>query len=209
MAVTFTATTVADPSGVQGSYPLDLTAGHEGMLADLQAYVSRSYYNQSGGALPFGRMLQIDNTPTSNDVYAVELAAGVTNIVGIAIDSFTFEGVSTGNGAYVPVPTNLRTDANSEEYPGYPDQQAVNVMSKGVIWVYSTEAIALGDDVRFFLTDYSGTTGGADQGRFCKTAIASNTVAISAGARWLSECAAGELALLELDIPSATFSADS
>ena len=67
MAVTFTPTTVTNPSGAQGSYPLELTAGHEGMIADLQAYVSRSYYNQSGAAIPFGSLVATDNTPTSND----------------------------------------------------------------------------------------------------------------------------------------------
>ena len=32
MAVTFTATTVTNPTGAQGSYPLREVAGHEGML---------------------------------------------------------------------------------------------------------------------------------------------------------------------------------
>tara|TARA_R100000951_G_scaffold22046_1_gene18316 strand:- start:2859 stop:3488 length:630 start_codon:yes stop_codon:yes gene_type:complete len=209
MAVTYTASTVTNPVGAQGSYPLDLTKGHEGMLADLQAYVSRSYNNQSGAALPFGRMLAIDNTPTSNSEYAVDLAGGATNIVGISVDSFTFEGVSGGNGAYVPNPTNLRTDANGDKYAGYPDKQVLNVMSKGVIWVYSATAIALGDDVRFFLSDESGTTAGQDKGRFTKTAAASKTVQVVTGARWLSESSAAGLALLELDIPSATFTADT
>ena len=70
MAVTFTNTIVTDPKGVQGDYPLELIPGHEGMLVDLQAYVSRSYYNQSGGAIPFGRLLQLDTDPVTNDVYA-------------------------------------------------------------------------------------------------------------------------------------------
>jgi len=85
MAVTFTNTIVTSPEGVQGDYPLVTVKGHEGMLADLQAYVSRSYYNQTGAAIPFGRLLQIDSTPSTNDVYASELAAGVTNIIGITM----------------------------------------------------------------------------------------------------------------------------
>lgn len=208
MAITFTNTIVTNPKGVQGDYPLEHVAGHEGMLADLQAYVSRSYVNQSGGALPFGRLLQIDNTPTTNDVYAVELAGGVANIVGIAIDCYTFEGVEAANTHYIGEPTWIRTDAEGEKHVGYPNQQVLNVMSKGVIWVHTVEAIALGDDVRAYIADYSGTTSTADQGRFGKSAVASNTVKIT-GARWLSETSAAGIALLELDIPASTFTADS
>ena len=208
MAVTFTNTIVTNPEGVQGDYPLELVKGHEGMLADLQAYVSRSYYNQTGAAIPFGRLLQIDNTPTTNDVYACELAAGATNIIGISIDCFTFEAAEARNSSYTGNPTWIRTDAEGEEHVGYPNEQVLNVMSKGVIWVHTVEAIALGDDVRAFISDESGTTSGADQGRFGKTAAAGKTVLIG-GARWLSETSEAGLALLELDIPASTFTADS
>lgn len=207
MAVTFTNTIVTNPKGVQGDYPLELIPGHEGMLADLQAYVSRSYYNQSGGAIPFGRLLQLDTNPATNDVYACELAAGATNVIGISIDSFTFEAAERRNTAYIGNPTWLRQDAEGEEHVGYPEEQALNVMSKGVIWVYTVEAVSMGDDVRAFVADYSATTSGADQGRFGTTAVAGNTVLIG-GARWLSETTEAGLALLELDIPASTFTAD-
>ena len=207
MAVTFTNTIVTNPKGVQGDYPLKMIPGHEGMLADLQAYVSRSYYNQSGGAIPFGRLLQLDTNPATNDVYACELAAGATNVIGISIDCFTFEAAERRNTAYIGNPTWLREDAEGEEHVGYPEEQALNVMSKGVIWVYTVEAISMGDDVRAFIADYSATTSGADQGRFGTTAVAGNTVLIG-GARWLSETTEAGLALLELDIPASTFTAD-
>jgi hypothetical protein len=207
MAVTFTNTIVTSPEGVQGDYPLVTVKGHEGMLADLQAYVSRSYYNQTGAAIPFGRLLQIDSTPSTNDVYASELAAGVTNIIGISIDSFTFEAAEAKNSSYTGNPTWIRTDAEGGEHVGYPDTQILNVMSKGVIWVYAVEAVSLGDDVRAFISDQSAGTSGADQGRFGSTAAAGNTVLIG-GARWLSETTEAGLALLELDIPASTFTAD-
>jgi hypothetical protein len=208
MAVTFTNTIVSDPDGVQGNYPQELVVGHEGMLADLQAYVSRSYRNQTGACIPFGRLLQTDNDPTTNDVYAVELAAGADNIVGISIDSLTFEAVEKKNSHYTGIPTWLREDAEGESHVGYPDKQTLNVMSKGVIWVYTVEAVSLGDDVRAFIADYSATTSGADIGRFGSSAVASNTVLIS-GARWLSETTEAGIAMLELDIPASTFTADA
>jgi hypothetical protein len=204
MAATFTATTVTNPSGAQGSYPLVEVAGHEGMIADLQAYVSRSFRNQSGAAIPFGVLVMTDNSPTSNNALAVDTATGATGIVGLAVSSLTFEGVS-GGSAYTPVPTPFAADGRV----GYPDKETVNVLSKGVIWVYTTEAVALGDAVRFWDTDYSGTVSGAFLGRFCKTASGTRTTAVTAGARWLSETSGAGLVLLELDIPACTFAADS
>ena len=203
MAVTFTATTVANPTGAQGSYPLTQVKGHEGMLADLQAYVCRSYRNQTGAAIPYGVLVATDNTPTSNDALAVEIATGVTNIQGMAISSMVLEGAKSGM-VYTPVPTPVYSDGRV----GYPDKETINVVSKGVIWVYSVEAIALGDAVRFYKADHSGTTAGAFLGRFGKTAVATKTIAVT-GARWLSETSAAGLALLEIDIPGMTYSADS
>lgn len=204
MAVSFTPTTVSNPAGVQGSYPQTLAKGHEGMIADLQAYVSRSYRNQSGAAIPFGVLVSTDNTPSSNDPFAIEIATAATGIVGLAVSSLTMEGQS-GGSAYIPNPTPFAADGRV----GYPDKQTVNVLSKGVVWVYTTEAIALGDDVRFWDTAYDPTVAGAFLGRFCKTASGTRTVAISTGARWLSETTGAGLVLLELDIPAATFAADT
>jgi len=204
MAVTFTATTVNNPSGAQGTYPLTQVKGHEGMIADLQAYVSRSYRNQTGAAIPFGVLVATDNTPTSNDALAVEIATGVTNIQGMAISSMTMEGVS-GSSSYTPNPTPAYSDGRI----GYPDKETLNVVSKGVIWVYSATAIALGDAVRFYNADHSGTVAGAFLGRFTKTAVASKTIQVTAGARWLSETTAAGLVLLEIDIPGMTYSADT
>lgn len=203
MAVSFTATTVTNPLGAQGSYPLREVAGHEGMIADLQAYVCRSYRNQSGAAIPFGVLVMTDNAPTSNDQFAVEIASGTSNIQGIAVSSLVTEGAS-GGMVYTPVPTPVYSDGRI----GYPDKETVNVVSKGVVMVYSVEAIALGDAVRFYKADYSGTTAGAYLGRFGKTAVATKTVAIT-GARWVSETTAAGLVLLEIDIPGMTYSADA
>ncbi len=203
MAVTFTATTVTNPTGAQGSYPLREVAGHEGMLADLQAYVCRSYRNQSGAAIPFGVLVQTDNSPTSNDALAVKIAEDATLIQGITVSSMTLEGVS-GSSSYTPNPTPAYSDGRI----GYPNTETVNVVSKGVVWVYSATAIALGDAVRFYNADHSGTVTGAYLGRFTKTAVANKTVAIT-GARWLSETTAAGLVLLEIDIPGMTYSADT
>lgn len=207
MAATFTATTVSSPIGAQGSYPLRQGVGHEGMIADLQAYVTRSYRNQSGAAIPFGVLCMTDNDPTSNDAFAIEPATAATGIVGLTVDSLTNEGVtgSTSTQSYIPNPTPFAADGRI----GYPNTETVNILSKGVVWVWSAVAISLGDAVRFYKVDHSATIATAFLGRFGKTAVANKTIAITSGARWLSESSAAGLVLLELDIPSATFSADA
>jgi hypothetical protein len=204
MAVTFTPTTVNNPIGAQGSYPQRQVAGHEGMIADLQAYVCRSYRNQSGAAIPYGVLVQTDNSPTSNDPLAIQPATSGSLIQGLVISSMVVEGSDAGM-VYTPVPTPFAADGRM----GYPDKETVNVVSKGVVWVYTTAAIALGDAVRFFNADHSGTVTGAFLGRFTKTAVANKTVAISAGARWLSETSGAGLVLLEVDIPAMTYTADT
>lgn len=209
MAVSFTPTTVANPIGVQGSYPQKTDIGHEGMIADLQAYVSRSYRNQSGAVIPFGVLVQSDTSPSSNDPLAIQPAINGTSIVGLALDSLTFEGTD-GAQAYVGAAGQYpgsALDANGRV--GYPDKQTVNVMSKGVAIVYSCEAVTLGDAVRFFGVSHTGTLAGSFVGRFGKTAVANKTFALTAGARWLSKTSAAGLALLEIDIPGLTVTADT
>jgi hypothetical protein len=203
MATTFTATTVANPIGAQGTYPQREGVGHEGMIADLQAYVTRSYFNQSGAAIPFGVPCMTDNNPTTLDQYAIEQATGATLIVGLTVDTLIHEGVS-GSQAYIPNPSPLASDGRM----GYASGQAVNILSKGVIWVWSAVAVSLGDAVRFYKVDHSGTIATAYLGRWGKTAVANKTIAVTSGARWLSETSAAGLALLEFDLPGATFSAD-
>lgn len=208
MAVSFTPTTVNNPTGAQGSYPLREAPGHEGMIADLQPYTCRSYRNQSGGPIPFGALVQTDNTPSSNDTFAIELATGsnLALIQGVAVSSLVHEFVGPQSGAsYIPNPTPYAADGRI----GYADGQTVNVVSDGVVWVWATEAISLGDAVRFWKVDNSGTVPGAFQGRWAKTAAVGKTIEIDSGARWLSETTGAGLVLLEINLPVMTFTADA
>jgi len=203
MAISFTDTNVSNPIGAQGSYPLELTAGHEGLIADLQAYVSRSYTNESSAVIPYGHAVIIDSSATSGLGAKLPAGASATDVLGIAVDSNVFENVS---GTYTPTPTNKTLDGRI----GYPEKQMVNVLSKGVIWVYAVETVALGDAVRLFHTDSaSASSNKGYKGRFGKTAEAGKTFEVTAGARWLSAASAGNIALLEIDIPTLSVSADT
>lgn len=208
MAITFTPSIVTTPIGVQPNYPQTHDVAHEGMLVAIQAHDVRSMLNQSLNVLPFGAMAMTDNT-SGYDVDAVKLSTGATLNVGVVLDSPTFEGVSSGNAAYLGAPgafpgTNIAADGRV----GYPAKKTVNILRKGVIWVYSTEAIALGDAVRFWDTDYSATVTGAFLGRFCKTASATRTTLVNSGMAWLSETTGPGLVQLEVNFPSVTFTAD-
>jgi len=208
MAVAFTPTTVTTPIGVQSSYPFTSVAAHEGMLGNMNSYDPFSGINQTGAALPFGALVQVDTT-TGRDDNAVTLATGTTGNMGILIDSFTFEGVTSGNASYLSTSSGIPgTNLYSDGRTGYPNRKAVNVLRRGQIWVFVTEAVGLTDAVRFWDTDYSGTTAGSFLGRFCKTASGTRTTQITNGARWLTKTSAAGLALLEIEMAAATFTAD-
>jgi hypothetical protein len=177
------------------------------MLGNLNSYDTFTGLNQTSAALPFGALVQVDTTGGRDD-NAVTLSTGVTGNFGILIDSFTFEGVATGNASYLStgIPgTNLAADGR----PGYPNRKSVNILRRGQIWVYTTEAVSLTDAVRFWDTDHSGTVAGAFLGRFCKTASGTRTTLFSNGARWLTKTSGAGLALLEVEMAAATFTADT
>lgn len=201
MALTFTPTVVPNPIGVQGDYPLEMDLGIEGAIADLQAYVSRSFRNQSGAVIPFGALVSTDNTPTTNDQFAVELAntAGLPLVVGLASHVNIFE--TSAGGTY---PTNPAS-VDAAGRPGYPNLQTVSVISKGVVWVYAVGPVALHDPVRYFGADATPGTPGGYIGRWGTAAVATRTSRVTAGARWLSETAVPGLVQLEIDIPTLIF----
>lgn len=208
MAVSFTPTVVSNPQGVQGSYLQRMTLGQEGALSNLRDYSTETARNQAGAVIPFGVPVATDNTPTSNEVNAVDLAGGPTLIQGLALMANIFEG--NDESAYV---------ARSGQYPGsalaadgrlgYPNLQTITLLRRGVIWVYSTSAIAIGDAVKFFKADHSGTIANAFQGRFTKTAAANVTITVATGASWRSETAGNGLVELAIDFSATTFTADT
>ena len=117
-------------------------------------------------------------------------------MVGIALDSLTF------------VLDDNATTADGRK--GYPSQKCVNVLSEGIAYVYSKDAIAVGDAVRLYHTNgASAASDGSYAGRFGKTAVAGKTFEVTSGARWLSSCAAGGIALLEIDAAALAVTADT
>lgn len=208
MPVVFTPTIVTNASGVQNKYPFTHDVANEGMLCDLANYNSRSYVNQSAVALPIGAMVAQDTTG-GYDYNAIRLSTGATLNQGITIDSLTFEGVSQGNTNYVSASgTFPGPSLAADGRPGYQPKHICNVLRQGTIWVYSTEAINIGDPVRFWDVDHSGTVPGAFLGRFCKTLSATRTTLFTNGATWLTKTSGPGLAQLEINMVAATFTSD-
>lgn len=208
--VSFTPTVVANPEGVQGIYPQRLIVGKEGEFAynniDNTIFSGR---NNQGNVIPFG--VPVTGAGNANDPMNMNLtisSAATQNIVGISVVSNTFEG--NVSSAYAPragfYPGNS-IDGNNRL--GYPTTQTVSYARKGSIWVFSATAVTPGEPVLFFLNDYSGTLANAFQGRFTKTPVASRTILIATGAKWVSRIAGPGLAILDFDILNMTFTAST
>ena len=166
------------------------------MLGNATAYTALAYENETGAVIPFGHAVLNNGSGTADLSAKLPAGASATQVVGIALDSLTFV-----------LDDNAKT---ADGRKGYPAQKALNVLSEGIAYVYSKDAIAVGDAVRLYHTDgASAASDGSYKGRFGKTAVAGKTFEVTSGARWLSSCAAGGIALLEIDAAALAVTADT
>ena len=205
MAVSFTPTVVTSPSGVQGSYPLVQTVGHEGQLADLRPYRASTGRNETGAPIAFGTLLAAVIGAGKDEFSVGPIATGSETPVGFALDAFTFEGSDATS--YIGTATGPKPAVLADGRLGYPDLQAITLLTHGVAYGYVTEEVDLVDTVRIYRSNYSGTVSGAFQGRFCTTAVPGQTIVVS-GARFASPTAAAGLVLIEFDITNMSLSAE-
>lgn len=189
MAVTFT-TASGTAGGVQSSYALELTAALEGQFADIADNNVATFVNETGAVLAYGG-LGVVNTAGSVGNSVKTIAAASDTAVGVVALTYVDESA---------------TDTNSR--PGVKDDQAVNVLSKGVVAVHCVEGVDLTDTVRVYHTADTGVTSGSFAGRFAATA-ASGKTAVLGGARWVSKTSAAGIALLELNGPDFSLTADT
>jgi len=189
MAVTFS-TSAGSAGGVQSTYALELTAALEGQFADIADNNVSSFVNETGAVLAYGNLVVVNTAGTVGNS-AKTIAAASDTAVGVNALTYVDE---------------TATDSNSRS--GVKDDQAVNVLSKGVVAVYCVEAVNLTDAVRVYHTADTGVTSGSFAGRFAATAAANKTAVLS-GARWVSKTSAAGIALLELNGPDFTLTADT
>jgi hypothetical protein len=186
MAVTFTTSGTAAAGGVQQSYALVHAALLEGQLSDIRDNTIGTYINETAVVQPFGDL----------QVY---------NLAGTVANSATTISGATGTVLGVNVLTYVdETALNGDSRPGVKIDQVMNVANEGAVAVYVTGTVTPASVVRV-LYSASGT---GKAGQFSHAFASGKTVRLS-NARFLSSTTGSGLAILELNGPSFTLSADS
>jgi hypothetical protein len=186
MAVTFSASGTAAAGGVQQSYALTHAALLEGQLSDIRDNTVYTGVNETGAVVPFGNVAVYNTGGTvANSATTISTASGT--VVGINILTYVDE-----------------TALDSNSRPGVKDKQAMNIASEGAVAVYVTGAVTPASIVRV-LYSASGT---GKAGQFSHAFASGRTVRLS-NARYLTSTTGSGLAVLELNGPSFTLSADS
>jgi hypothetical protein len=186
MAVTFTASGTAAAGGVQQSYALELTALLEGQLSDIRDNTIGTYINETGAVIAFGNVVAYASGGTVANS-AKTLAATGETVVGLNVLTYVDE-----------------TALDSDSRPGVKTAQVLNVANEGAVAVYVTGAVNPTSPVRV-LYSASGT---GKAGQFSHAFASGKTVRLS-NARFLTSTTGSGLAILELNGPSFTLSADS
>ena len=186
MAVSFSTSGTASAGGVQQAYALTHTAYLEGGLSDIRENTISTSINETGAALAFGNVVVYNNAGT---VYNSATTISGTSDTVLGINALTYVD---------------ETALDSNSRPGVKNQQAMNVVNQGAVAVYVTGAVTPKSVVRV-LYSASGT---GKAGQFSHAFASGKTVRL-ANARFLTSTTSSGIALLELNGPSFTLSADS
>lgn len=186
MAVTFSASGTASAGGVQQSYALLHDALLEGQLSDIRDNTIGTYVNQTGAVVPFGNLV-VYNTAGTVANSATTISGASDAVQGINVLTYVDETAEDANGR-----------------PGVKAAQVMNVANEGAVAVYVTGAVTPASPVRV-LYSASGT---GKAGQFSHAFASGKTVRL-ANARFLTTTTSSGIAILELNGPSFTLSADS
>lgn len=186
MAVTFTTSGSPSAGGVQQTYALEHNALLEGQLSDIRDNTIGTYINETGAALAFGNVV-VYNTAGTAANSAATISGASDSVQGVNVLTYVDE-----------------TALDSNNRPGVKNQQVMNVANEGAVAVYVTGAVSPTSPVRV-LYAASGT---GKAGQFSHAFASGKTVRL-AGARFLSTTTSSGIAILELNGPSFTLSADS
>jgi hypothetical protein len=186
MAVTFTPSGTATAGGVQQSYSLELTALLEGQLSDIRDNTIGTYINETGAVIAFGNVVAYASGGTVANSAKTLGGTGET-VVGLNVLTYVDE-----------------TALDSNSRPGAKAQQALNVANEGAVAVYVHGNVTPATAVRVIHT----ATGVKYAGQFTGDAIA-NKSALLSNARYLTSVTGSGLAIVELNGPSFTLTADT
>ena len=185
MAVTFSGVSGA-AGGVQQTYALAHAALLEGQLSDIRDNTINTYVNETGSVLAFGNVVVFNSGGTVAN--SAKTISGVTGTVqGVNVLTYVDE-----------------TALDSNSRPGVKNQQVLNVANEGAVAVYVHGSVTPATAVRVIHT----ATGVQYAGQF-RSASLSGKTAVLANARYLTSVTGSGLAIVELNGPSFTLTADS
>jgi hypothetical protein len=165
------------PHGLAG-LPADHHTSSNGDIASATS-------EESSAEIPFGTMVAQGSNPGGCKLISGTAAQAEQTLLGIAV-----------HGHHYANPAELGT-------AGVKPGTTLGIGFKGRFWVHTEEAVAPGDAVRVRVV----AAGSEVKGAFRKAADSTDCVDISAFAKWRSAGAAGELAIVEIDMTNAALAA--
>lgn len=186
MAVVFSSVSSGTAGGVQQSYALELTALLEGQLSDIRDNTIGTYINETNAVLAFGNVVVYNSGGTVANSAKTIGGTGET-VVGVNVLTYVDE-----------------TAQDSNSRPGVKDEQVLNVANEGAVAVYVHGNCTPATAVRVIHT----ATGVKYAGQFTGDAIAGKSARLS-NARYLTSVTGSGLAIVELNGPSFTLTADT
>jgi hypothetical protein len=186
MAVTFTASGTPTAGGVQQAYELKHDALLEGQLSDIRDNTIGTYVNETAGVLAFGNVLAYASGGTV-DNSAKTISGATATVVGVNVLTYVDE-----------------TALDANDRPGVKSEQVCNVANEGAVAMYVHGAVSPSSTVRVIHT----ATGVKYAGQLSATAISGKTAVLS-NARYLTSVTGSGLAIVELNGPSFTLTADT
>jgi hypothetical protein len=186
MPVTFSGVSSGAAGGVQQTYALQHDPLLEGQLSDIRDNTIITGVNETGAVVAFGNLLAYASGGTVPNSAKTIAGTGET-VLGLNILTYVDETAE---------------DTNSRV--GVKANQAMNIMSQGAAAVYVHGAVNPRTAVRVVHT----ATGVRYPGQFSASGISGRTAVLS-NARYLSTTTGSGLAVVELNGPSFTLTADS
>ena len=185
MTVTFSGASGA-AGGVQQDYALVHAALLEGQLSDIRDNTIGTYVNETNAVLAYGNVVVFNSAGTvANSAKTIASASDI--VQGVNVLTYVDEKA---------------VDANSR--PGVKDEQVLNVANEGAVAVFVHGSVTPATAVRVIHT----VSGVQYPGQFRSAALAGKT-AVLTNARYLSSITGSGLAIVELNGPSFTLTADT
>ena len=185
MTVTFSGASGA-AGGVQHDYAHVHAALLEGQLSDIRDNTIGTYVNETNAVLAFGNVVVFNSAGTvANSAKTIASASDI--VQGVNVLTYVDEKA---------------VDANSR--PGVKDEQVLNVANEGAVAVFVHGSVTPATAVRVIHT----VSGVQYPGQFRAAALAGKT-AVLTNARYLSSVTGSGLAIVELNGPSFTLTADT